>query len=88
MVLSVMILTDDADYDADYDAGETSVNVSRPRSDFGNDHAYNGLQTWCVSLGRPANMTKLRKQSQTIWMQTQKPTDDLKIKRQLDEMEF
>ncbi|VEL11899.1 unnamed protein product [Protopolystoma xenopodis] len=26
------------------DAGETSENVPRPRFDFGNDHAYNGLQ--------------------------------------------
>ncbi|VEL36960.1 unnamed protein product [Protopolystoma xenopodis] len=30
---------------ADYDAGKTSGNAPRPRSDFGNDHAYNGLRT-------------------------------------------
>ncbi|VEL14207.1 unnamed protein product [Protopolystoma xenopodis] len=31
--------------DADYDAGETFGNVPLPRYNFGNDHAYNGLQT-------------------------------------------
>ncbi|VEL31712.1 unnamed protein product, partial [Protopolystoma xenopodis] len=31
--------------DADYNAGETSGKVPRPQSDFGNDHAYNGLRT-------------------------------------------
>ncbi|VEL09788.1 unnamed protein product [Protopolystoma xenopodis] len=51
--------------DADYDACETSGNVSRPRSDFGNDHACNGLRTRCVLLRLPTNMTKLRKQCQT-----------------------
>ncbi|VEL39907.1 unnamed protein product [Protopolystoma xenopodis] len=39
------ILTDDADYDA----GETSWNVPRPRSDFGNDHAGNGLRTRLIN---------------------------------------
>ncbi|VEL31995.1 unnamed protein product, partial [Protopolystoma xenopodis] len=51
--------------DADYDAGETSGNVARPRYDFGNDHAYNGLRTRCVPLSLPTNMTKLRKHDQT-----------------------
>ncbi|VEL32660.1 unnamed protein product [Protopolystoma xenopodis] len=55
--------------DADYDAGETSGNLSRPRSDFGNDHAYNGLRTRCVPLSLPTNMAKLRKQSQTTSIQ-------------------
>ncbi|VEL39133.1 unnamed protein product [Protopolystoma xenopodis] len=32
-------------HEADYDAGETSRNVTRPRSDFGNYPAYNGLRT-------------------------------------------
>ncbi|VEL39521.1 unnamed protein product [Protopolystoma xenopodis] len=31
--------------DADYDAGETSGNVPRPRSYSGNDHACNRLRT-------------------------------------------
>ncbi|VEL37340.1 unnamed protein product [Protopolystoma xenopodis] len=30
--------------DAEYDVGEMSGNVPRPRSDFGNDHADNGLR--------------------------------------------
>ncbi|VEL38638.1 unnamed protein product [Protopolystoma xenopodis] len=50
----MVILTDDADYDA----GETSGNVPHPRFDFGNDDAYIVLRTRCVHL----SMTKLRKQ--------------------------
>ncbi|VEL41346.1 unnamed protein product, partial [Protopolystoma xenopodis] len=41
MLLRLVKHTDDADYDA----GETSGNVPRLRSDFGNDYAYNGLRT-------------------------------------------
>ncbi|VEL34098.1 unnamed protein product [Protopolystoma xenopodis] len=41
MVLRMARLTDYAEYDA----GETSEKVQRPRSDFGNDQADNGLQT-------------------------------------------
>ncbi|VEL18842.1 unnamed protein product [Protopolystoma xenopodis] len=55
--------------DADYDTGETSENVPRLRSDFGNDHAYNGLRTRCVPICLPTNMTKLRKQGQQTSMQ-------------------
>ncbi|VEL40904.1 unnamed protein product [Protopolystoma xenopodis] len=40
------ILTDDADYDA----GETSGNVPRPRFNFGNDDANNGPQARCVPI--------------------------------------
>ncbi|VEL18629.1 unnamed protein product [Protopolystoma xenopodis] len=47
------------------DAGETSGNIPHPRSDFGNDRAYNGLRTRFVPLSLPTNMTKLRKQGQT-----------------------
>ncbi|VEL36545.1 unnamed protein product [Protopolystoma xenopodis] len=36
--------------DAVYDAGETSGNVTRPRSDFGNDHADNGFRTRSCNL--------------------------------------
>ncbi|VEL40526.1 unnamed protein product [Protopolystoma xenopodis] len=61
MVLRMVKLTNDADYDA----GETSGNVLRPRSDFGNDHADMGPRTRCVPLSLPTNMTKLRKQGQT-----------------------
>ncbi|VEL29148.1 unnamed protein product [Protopolystoma xenopodis] len=57
MVLRLAILIDDA--------GETSGNVPRPRSDFGNDEAYNGLQTRCVPLSFPINATKLGKRGQT-----------------------
>ncbi|VEL24595.1 unnamed protein product [Protopolystoma xenopodis] len=64
MVLRVAKLTDNVDYDD----GETSGNVLRPRSDFGIDHAYNGLQTRCVPPSLPANMTKLRKQAQTTFI--------------------
>ncbi|VEL41900.1 unnamed protein product [Protopolystoma xenopodis] len=52
--------------DADYDAGEMSGNVPRPRSDSGNLHAYYALWTRCVPLGRPINMTKLLKQGQLL----------------------
>ncbi|VEL10430.1 unnamed protein product [Protopolystoma xenopodis] len=45
MMLRIAILTDDADYEADYDADETSGNVPRLRSYSGNDNAYNGLRT-------------------------------------------
>ncbi|VEL23527.1 unnamed protein product, partial [Protopolystoma xenopodis] len=41
MVLRMARLTDDADYDV----GETSGNVPRPRSSSGNDHADNGLRS-------------------------------------------
>ncbi|VEL34953.1 unnamed protein product, partial [Protopolystoma xenopodis] len=41
MVLRMARLTDDADYDA----GETSGNVPRPRSYSGNVDAYNELRT-------------------------------------------
>ncbi|VEL07483.1 unnamed protein product [Protopolystoma xenopodis] len=61
MVLRMARLTDDADYDA----GETSGKVPRPRYYSGNDHAYNGLRTRCVPLSLPTNMIKLRKQGQT-----------------------
>ncbi|VEL35574.1 unnamed protein product [Protopolystoma xenopodis] len=47
------------------DAGEKSENVVRPRSDFGDDHAYNGLRTRSVPPGPPNDMNKLRKQGQT-----------------------
>ncbi|VEL30650.1 unnamed protein product [Protopolystoma xenopodis] len=60
--------------DADYDPGEMSGNVPRPRSDFGNDHAYNALRTRCVPLSLPTNMTKLRKQGQTASIQRKKTT--------------
>ncbi|VEL42044.1 unnamed protein product [Protopolystoma xenopodis] len=53
--------------DADFDAGEASWNVPPPRSDFGNDYAYNGLR--CVTLSLPTNMTELRKQGQTTSIQ-------------------
>ncbi|VEL14777.1 unnamed protein product [Protopolystoma xenopodis] len=55
MVQRMARITDDADYDA----GETSGNVPRTRSDFGNDYAYNRLRTRCVPLNLPTNMTKL-----------------------------
>ncbi|VEL13612.1 unnamed protein product [Protopolystoma xenopodis] len=45
--------------DADYDAGETSGNVPRPRSDFVNDHTHNGLGTRRVPLSLPTDMIKL-----------------------------
>ncbi|VEL27539.1 unnamed protein product [Protopolystoma xenopodis] len=51
--------------DADYGVGESSGNVPRPRSDSGNNDAYNGLRTRCVHLSLPTNMTELRKQGQT-----------------------
>ncbi|VEL34283.1 unnamed protein product [Protopolystoma xenopodis] len=51
------------------DSGETSGNVPRPRSDFENDHAHNGLWTRLVPLSLPANMTELRKQDQTTSVQ-------------------
>ncbi|VEL39843.1 unnamed protein product [Protopolystoma xenopodis] len=41
MVLRMAKLTEAANYDV----GETSGNVPRLRSDFGNDYAYNGLLT-------------------------------------------
>ncbi|VEL11051.1 unnamed protein product [Protopolystoma xenopodis] len=49
--------------EADFDAGKTSGNVSRPWSDFGNDHEYNGLRTSltlvCIPLvNRCANFCK------------------------------
>ncbi|VEL22338.1 unnamed protein product [Protopolystoma xenopodis] len=47
--------------DADYDAGETSGNVPRPRSFSGTNYADNGLRTRCVPLSLPTNMTKLRR---------------------------
>ncbi|VEL19557.1 unnamed protein product [Protopolystoma xenopodis] len=47
MVLRMARLTDDAGYDA----GETSGNVPRPRSNSGNDDAYNGLRTSCSHPG-------------------------------------
>ncbi|VEL14299.1 unnamed protein product [Protopolystoma xenopodis] len=50
--------------DTDYHSRETSGNLPRQRSDFGNDHAYNGLRSRCVPLSLPTNMTKLRKQGQ------------------------
>ncbi|VEL16930.1 unnamed protein product [Protopolystoma xenopodis] len=50
---------------ADYGAGKASRNAPSPRPESGNYHAYNGLRTRCVSIGLPANMTKLRKQDQT-----------------------
>ncbi|VEL19210.1 unnamed protein product [Protopolystoma xenopodis] len=53
--------------DADYDAGETTGNVPRPRSDSGNDDAYNGLRTRCVPLSLPSNILKLRKRGQTTF---------------------
>ncbi|VEL33823.1 unnamed protein product [Protopolystoma xenopodis] len=65
MMLRLAKLTDDADYDA----GETSGNVPRLQSDFGNDNAYNGLWTRCVPLSLPTNMTKLRKQGQITSIQ-------------------
>ncbi|VEL37836.1 unnamed protein product [Protopolystoma xenopodis] len=43
--------------DADYDAGETSGNVPRPRLNFGNDHADNGPRTRCVPISLPTNVT-------------------------------
>ncbi|VEL30182.1 unnamed protein product [Protopolystoma xenopodis] len=49
MVLRMEILTDDA--------GETSGNVPRPRSYFGNDHADNGPRTRCVPISLPTNVT-------------------------------
>ncbi|VEL18011.1 unnamed protein product [Protopolystoma xenopodis] len=55
--------------DADYNAGETSGNVSPPRSYSGNDDAYNGLGTRCVPLSLPTNMTKFRKQGKTTSIQ-------------------
>ncbi|VEL43323.1 unnamed protein product [Protopolystoma xenopodis] len=55
MVLRMSRLNDDADYDP----GETSGNVLRPRSYSGNDNAYNGLRTRCVFLSLPTNVTKL-----------------------------
>ncbi|VEL29534.1 unnamed protein product [Protopolystoma xenopodis] len=61
MVLRMAILTDDADYDA----GDTFGDVPRPRFNFGNEHADNGLRTRCVPLSLPTNMTMLRKQGQT-----------------------
>ncbi|VEL10894.1 unnamed protein product [Protopolystoma xenopodis] len=36
--------------DADYDPGEASANVTRPRFEFGNDYAYNVLRTMGVPL--------------------------------------
>ncbi|VEL36805.1 unnamed protein product, partial [Protopolystoma xenopodis] len=57
MVLRMAMLTDDA--------GEMFRNVPRPRFNFGNDHADNGLRTTCVPLSLPTIMTKLRKQAQT-----------------------
>ncbi|VEL44276.1 unnamed protein product [Protopolystoma xenopodis] len=69
MVLRIVKLTDDANHDADYDAGGASGNVPRPRSDFGNEYAYNGLRTRCVPLSLSTNMTKLRKQVQTTFIQ-------------------
>ncbi|VEL23870.1 unnamed protein product [Protopolystoma xenopodis] len=65
MVLRTARLTDDADYDS----GETSGNVPRKRSSSGNLDSHNGLRTRCVPLSLPANMTKLRKQSQTTSIQ-------------------
>ncbi|VEL28207.1 unnamed protein product [Protopolystoma xenopodis] len=47
--------------DSDYDAGETSWNVPRPRSGSVKYHACNGLRTRCVPLSLPTNMTKLQK---------------------------
>ncbi|VEL18047.1 unnamed protein product [Protopolystoma xenopodis] len=61
MVLRMARLPDDADYDA----GETSGNVPRTRSYSGNDDAFNGPRTRCVSLSLPTHMTELRKQGQT-----------------------
>ncbi|VEL27282.1 unnamed protein product [Protopolystoma xenopodis] len=54
--------------DADYDAGETSGNVTRPRSSSGNDHAYYVLRTRCVPLCHPTNMIELRKAGQTTFI--------------------
>ncbi|VEL31636.1 unnamed protein product [Protopolystoma xenopodis] len=51
--------------DADYNAGDPSWSVPRPRSYSGNDEAYNGLRIRCVPLSLPTNMTKLRKQGQS-----------------------
>ncbi|VEL36860.1 unnamed protein product [Protopolystoma xenopodis] len=65
MVLRMTRLTDDADYHA----GETLGNVPRPRFNFGNDDADNGLRTRCVLLCLPANMTMLRKKGQTTSIQ-------------------
>ncbi|VEL13220.1 unnamed protein product [Protopolystoma xenopodis] len=43
--------------DADYDAGEMSGNVPRPRSYSENHDAYNGLLTRCVPLHLTTNTT-------------------------------
>ncbi|VEL20363.1 unnamed protein product [Protopolystoma xenopodis] len=53
--------------DADYDAGETSKNVPRPRPSAGNYHDYDsrGLGIRYVQLDCFGNTTKLRKQGQT-----------------------
>ncbi|VEL35833.1 unnamed protein product [Protopolystoma xenopodis] len=52
MLLRLAKVTDDADYDAN----KTSGNVPRPRSDFGNDHGYNGLRTRCPGSRRLLNV--------------------------------
>ncbi|VEL07395.1 unnamed protein product [Protopolystoma xenopodis] len=43
-----------------YVAGETSGHVQYPRSDFGNEHEYDGHRTRCVPLSLPTNMTKVK----------------------------
>ncbi|VEL38817.1 unnamed protein product [Protopolystoma xenopodis] len=53
-------LFDELLYGADYDAGETFGNVPRPRFNFENDHAVNGLHTRWVPLSLPTILSQVR----------------------------
>ncbi|VEL09619.1 unnamed protein product [Protopolystoma xenopodis] len=69
MVLRMAKLSDDDDYDA----SDTSWNAPLPWSDFGNDHAYNGLRTRRLPPSLPTNLPKLRKQGQPTSIQRKEP---------------